>query len=128
MRKVLPILIPVLCAIAVFLLLRTFFLLGYVPTESMEPTLKKGSYILGVRVYEELRVGDIVVFEQDQRMRVKRIAAGPGDMIERNGKTITVPADCYYMLGDNPTNSFDSRFWNEPFIENKDIIAKLLLP
>lgn len=128
MRKYLSILIPALCAVAVFLLLRTFFLLGYVPTESMEPTLEKGSYILGIRIYGELKVGDIVVFEHEERLLVKRIAAGPGDTIEQNGTSLVVPENCYYVLGDNPANSYDARFWSDPFIRRTDIVAMLLWP
>lgn len=128
MRRIVPVMVPVLCAVAVFLLLRTFFLLGYVPTESMEPTLEKGSYILGTRVYGELKTGDIVIFEHEGRLLVKRIAARHGETVERNGVSLTVPEDSYYMLGDNPQNSFDSRFWNEPFVKRADVKAKLLLP
>jgi len=84
MRKLISILIPVFCAVAVILLLRFFFIFGYVPTESMEPTLEKGSYILGVRIYGELKTGDIVIFEHDGRLLVKRIAACSGDTILRN--------------------------------------------
>ena len=126
MRKIRPVLIPVLCAVVVFLLLRAFFLLGYVPTESMEPTLEKGSYILGIRVYGNLRVGDIVIFEHGNRLMVKRIAAGPGDIITWNGTTIAVPEDSYYMLGDNAANSYDSRFWERPFVHKNDVLAKLM--
>ena len=126
MKKFRIFLIPALCAAAVFLLLRFVFLVGYVPTESMEPTLEKGSYIIGSRIYGELDVGDIVVFRHEGRLLVKRIAAAPGDVIERNGVEISVPTDGYYMLGDNPSNSYDSRFWTEPFIGRKDIVAKLL--
>lgn len=126
MKKLRIFLIPALCAAAVFLLLRFVFLVGYVPTESMEPTLEKGSYIIGSRIYGELDVGDIVVFRHEGRLLVKRIAAVPGDVIDRNGVEISVPTDGYYMLGDNPSNSYDSRFWTEPFIGKKDIVAKLL--
>jgi signal peptidase I len=69
---------------------------------------------------------------------LKRIVAGPGDRVAirrgrvlRNGrraaerftrpcdggtgcdfpKTITIPAGTYYLLGDNPGESADSRFW-----------------
>lgn len=128
MRKYLSILIPALCAVAVFLLLRTFFLLGYVPTESMEPTLEKGSYILGTRIYGELKVGDIVIFEHEERLLIKRISAGPGDTIEQNGTSLVVPENCYYVLGDNPANSYDSRFWEDPYISRTCIIAKVILP
>ena len=128
MRKLLSTLIPVPCAVAVILLLRFFFLFGYVPTESMEPTLEKGSYILGTRIYGELQVGDIIIFEHEDRLLVKRIAAGPGDTIERNGISIIVPDDCYHVLGDNLANSYDSRVWEEPYISRTCIIAKVILP
>lgn len=128
MRKLLPILIPALCAVAVFLLLRTFFLLGYVPTESMEPTLEQGSYILGTRIYGELKTGDIIIFEREGRLLVKRIAACAGDTIERNGASLIVPKDSYYVLGDNPENSYDARYWAEPFIGKSEVVAKLLIP
>ena len=125
-RKLTPILIPAMCAAAVFLLLRFFFLVGYVPTESMEPTLGKGSYILGVRIFGELETGDIVIFEHEGRLLVKRISALPGESIERNGAELIVPENCYYMLGDNTANSYDSRFWSDPFIKRKNIRSKVL--
>lgn len=126
MKRLKFLIIPALCAAAVFLLLRFVFLIGYVPTESMEPTLEKDSFILGSRIYGKLSTGDIVIFEHEGQLMVKRIAAVQGEEIERNGIQITVPANCYYMLGDNSANSYDSRFWTEPFIEKGCIVAKLL--
>ena len=41
MKRLKFLIIPALCAAAVFLLLRFVFLIGYVPTESMEPTLER---------------------------------------------------------------------------------------
>ena len=41
------------------------FMLGYVPTGSMEPTLKAGSMILGLRCFDEPQKGDIVVFRHE---------------------------------------------------------------
>ena len=110
-----------------FLLLKYVFLLGYVPTESMEPTLKRGSYIIGCRIYSDLEVGDIIVFQHDGKLLVKRIAAVEGDIIERNGVSIKVLEGCYYVLGDNVDNSYDSRYWINPFIRKRDIVARLLI-
>lgn len=127
MRKLISILIPVFCAVAVILLLRFFFIFGYVPTESMEPTLEKGSYILGVRIYGELKTGDIVIFEHDGRLLVKRIAACSGDTILRNDMVHKVPPNCFYLLGDNAASSYDSRFWDNPYVREEEIAAKLIM-
>lgn len=120
--------VPAATTTAVFLLLRFIFLIGYVPTESMEPTLHQGSYILGIRRCGDLETGDIVIFEHNGRLLVKRIAAVGGEAIVHAGQEMIVPNGCYYMLGDNALNSFDSRYWADPFIPQERIKAKLILP
>lgn len=126
MKKWRAILIPAICLIVTLVLFRVVFLFGYVPTASMEPTLHEGSLILGCRIYGELETGDIIIFEHDGKFLVKRIAACPGDTVERDGELLTVPADCYYVLGDNSENSFDSRYWDDPFVNKAAIAAKLI--
>lgn len=116
-----------IATVMVFLLMRFVFLFGYVPTESMEPTLEKGSYILGVRIYSELEAGDVIVFRHEGRLLVKRIAAVGGEMVERDGICMAVPEGCYYVLGDNAGNSYDSRYWEEPFVREEDVVAKIFL-
>lgn len=117
---------PILIAVSMFCLFRFVLILGYVPSGSMEPTLKTGSLILGLRIHPEPEVGDIAVFEYGETVMVKRIAAAGGDVIEHNGEVITVPAGCYYMLGDNASDSFDSRYWDDPFVPRDDVIAIVL--
>lgn len=117
---------PVLIAVSVFALFRFVLMVGYVPSGSMEPTLKTGSLILALRIHPEPEVGDIAVFEYGDTMMVKRIAAVGGDRIEHNGEVISVPPGCYYMLGDNSSDSFDSRYWEDPFIPRDDVIAIVL--
>lgn len=132
---------PIALTLFAFVLFRAILFVGYVPTSSMEPTLEAGSYIMGSRISKDLNNGDIVVFHHDGQLLVKRIAACPGDEIDLREiaymKTIaipvwedpiiTVPENCYFMLGDNVENSIDSRYWTDPFIQSSDIVAKLFI-
>lgn len=127
MKKRGYILIPLTVMVLLIVLFKTVFLIGFVPSGSMEPTLNKGSIILGSRIFKELDVGDIVIFKRNGQLLVKRIAATEGQQVERNGELITAPKDSFYMLGDNESCSYDSRYWEEPFVQKKDVIAKALL-
>lgn len=125
-RQKILLLLPVFFCLLAIVLMKFVFLIGYVPTESMTPTLKKGSIILGVRVVSEYENGDVVIFKRGNELLVKRIAATEGEKVIIKGESLVVPNGKYYMLGDNSENSYDSRFWDEPFIEKGDIVAKVL--
>ena len=126
MRKLQGWVIPVLCAAVTLLVFKTVLLVGYVPSSSMEPTLHKNSIILGLRIHRELKTGDIIIFRHNGELLVKRIAVSGGEAIERGGKMITVPNGCFYVLGDNAADSYDSRYWEEPLVEEKDVSAVVL--
>lgn len=128
MKKRLIWLLPVIVGLMIIVVFQTVFLLGYVPSASMEPTLREGSMIIGTRIYGELNNGDIVVFKHNGELFVKRIAAGPGEEINVEGKTYHVPPNAYFVLGDNSENSYDSRYWESPYISEEYIIAKIIIP
>ena len=127
-KKIRPFIIPIIVTMIVVLLFHYIFKLGYVPTSSMEPTLETGSLILGLRYFDDLETGDIIIFRHDSSYLVKRIAACEGDILVHQNAIVTVPENCFYVLGDNAENSHDSRYWDNPFVSYEDVMAKLLLP
>lgn len=119
-------LIPLLVVAVTLGLFRSVFFIGYVPSSSMEPTLKQGSVILGWRLFKQIEVGDVIVFTHEGRLLVKRVAAVGGNTIRINDTDQTVPDNCFYVLGDNTENSYDSRYWSVPFIQETSILAKVI--
>ena len=111
--------------IGIFILFKTVYFIGFVPSESMEPTLKTNSLIFGMRIYSDLSEGDIIVFEHEDSIMVKRIIGTGGQEIEVEGQVYSIPENCYFVMGDNRENSWDSRFWEDPFVKKENVIAKL---
>lgn len=143
--------IPIGIAIVLAVLINKFVLYKvYIPSESMVPTLNIGDRLFVTRVYnpENLERGDIVVFDSQELKEklIKRLIGLPGDNIKiENGKVFVngtelkedyigtqdnfsgefnVPEGKYFFLGDNRYHSSDSRRWNNPYIDAKDIEAK----
>lgn len=140
MKKYRWILLPILLCFSVWLLFQTVLLVGVVPSSSMEPTIPEGSIILGNRLIGSLGRGDIIVFRHGGKILVKRIAAVGGDTVSLNDRdgsfavnqelatatrVLTVPEGCFFVVGDNRQNSFDSRFWEEPFVGAKWVLARV---
>ena len=138
--RVKPWMLPVGLTLIFYLVLRFVLLVGYVPTPSMEPTLPQNSIIIGTRLFGELKTGDIIVFQKDGVLVVKRIAGSPGERIDLTNisymesvpipiyeqEVITVPENAYFLLGDNSQNSWDSRYWDDPFVPAEAIVAKVI--
>jgi signal peptidase I len=78
---------------------------------------------------ERVRIagGRVVVNDQPVALRNKQgdipyvVLPAEGAFSPRND--VRVPAGCYYALGDNSTNSWDSRFWG--FVPRKNILGRV---
>lgn len=126
-RRYLVYLIPTFFVILIFILARFVIFIGYVPSASMEPTIKKDSLIVGMRILGDIEVGNVVVFKKDGQYLVKRVVAVGGSTVSVDDKKYTVPCGAVFLLGDNKNNSYDSRFWEEPFVSVENIVAKIFI-
>ncbi|WP_243111294.1 S26 family signal peptidase [Acutalibacter sp. 1XD8-33] len=45
--------------------------------------------------------------------------------MSHRGKWLTVPEECFYLLGDNRENSWNSRYWDSPFISRNAAYVRL---
>lgn len=126
-----------------------------VPSGSMENTIMIGDTVITSRLaflFSEPKRGDIIVFPypDDEKVDyIKRIIGCPGEMLEvkdghvyineepldepyltvkTNGTfgPIKVPADSYFMMGDNRNISEDSRYWQNKFVSRDKIRGKAI--
>jgi signal peptidase I len=94
----------------------------FVPSMSMNPTLKPGEFILvDTWIFQEKspKEGDVVVFQYsaENHWLVKRIAYWPEGKLTQNNE--------YFMLGDNTKGSLDSRRLGG--VQQDQIIGKVKL-
>lgn len=145
---------PILIAIVIAFIINKFIIFQVeIPSGSMIPTLNKYDRLFVRRVYnkEKLERGDLVVFyfEPKDDLYIKRLIGLPNDKIVINNGIVTVngevliedyikeagdfngeykvPEGEYFFLGDNRTNSNDSRKWKYPYIKAKDIKGKAVI-
>ncbi len=49
------------------------------------------------------------------------------EMLDADAAVFRVPADSYFMLGDNRNYSKDSRYWDNPYVAREKLIGKAML-
>lgn len=119
---------------------------------SMSPTLRDGDFLIVNKisyVFGDAKKGDIVVFPHNDSYYIKRVVATEGDTVKIsdgqlyiNGKPenaeylskevrtagdidIVVKKDRVFVLGDNRSNSLDSRYFGT--VEKDILVGKVIL-
>ena len=147
----------IVVAIISMLMFKFVLIPGIVPSSSMEPTLKVGDWGFAnglAYMFHEPERGDIVIVDSKElnEIIVKRVIGLPGDTVsfydgyvyindglvyedyigadvETNSAVsdFIVPDGCYFILGDNRADSYDSRYWNNPYVTKSEIKGKYLV-
>ncbi len=146
-------LLYVVIFIATFGIAYSIFGMSYIPSSSMYPTLEVGHrypYFKLLYLFKDPDRMDIIIYDKEGVAYCKRVIGIPGDHLTFlsdglliNGEPIDtdkaygntypfyaeeydVPEGHYFVMGDNRENSNDSRYWENPYIEKKQILGRVL--
>lgn len=143
----------VLTFIFLFVAFRYFIGISIVSGDSMNPSYIDGEVVLYLRNCSNMEIGDVITVRVPSGdYYIKRIVAGPGDVVDirrsnlyvngaresfaapdgitkRQKGTVVYPykvrKDDYFILGDNRDISVDSRYFGE--VTRQEIKGKIIL-
>lgn len=157
-------------AVIIFLIISQVFASTTVYSVSMQPTLQEKDMLIMFKL-GNVKNGDIVSFRSNlaltksdvdgltfvqkifnkvgnRKILIKRVIAGPGDILQikdgivyinddilkedyvnsptfKDVDRMQIPDDFYFLMGDNRSNSYDSR--DLGLVDKKDILGKVIL-
>ncbi len=140
----------VVLALIAWVLLAKVFLFTQATGSSMFPAVKDGDLIIGFRLQNSYAKNDVVLYEQDGKLRVGRILGRASDLVNlddsgtlivngaaQSGEILyptyakdglsypyTVPEGCVFILGDYRTQATDSRDFGP--VALTDVKAKVI--
>lgn len=145
--------IVVIVFVVAFLVSRFLFRLMLIQGGSMEPTYHNMQLVLLEKNYGELSAGDVIAFRCEglDSVLVKRVVALPGQsVVIRKGtlyvdgmkspwyaegafeyaglleKEANLPLESYAVIGDNVTESKDSRYEKVGFVREESVLGRVL--
>ena len=152
-RIVRNILFSVIAVIAVIVLIAALFMpVLQIYGNSMTPTLTEGNLVVSVKEHE-FRTGDVIAFNYNNKILVKRVIAGSGELVDIskdgtvyvNNETIDEPyisekalGDCdiklpyqvpesrVFVMGDHRSVSVDSRNKSIGCVSEEQVIGKIV--
>jgi signal peptidase I, bacterial type len=137
----------VLAAVIPSIVFQMLLMFMYVPSDSMSPTFSSRDTLFGTRIFSSINRGEIVAFQAGDIVMIKRVIGLSGETVyinetgavfvdgnpldesyvknQRSGKsqTFVVPDNCILLLGDNRANSFDARYWDNPYVSVEAVLA-----
>ena len=145
--------ISIVVLFAVMMLIVYAFSIFKVFTDSMEPNILKGSYILTTNKFG-YKKGDVVLVKFNDEILLKRIIAVSGEKVEIDeignvlindkffyepyiskkslnpisiNQPYYVPEDSFFIMGDKRERSYDSRMEEIKSIKSNLILGKVIL-